>query len=611
MLISKPITVQAPGLRSAHLVATAPLWLFAIPMLLLMGPVTLGDVQPGDPAKTEKSSETVPPVVVVNAKVTQPDGRLKLSFSKEVRPESVKIDNVDAPIIAREPASIVVKVPANTPLGTQNITVTLPAGNAGPLTSEVVVAPGVSGLKANKDAKTELSRVVVAGGEVIVQFESNIPSEIRQMLEVTLVPADGAMDGKKQLAFSMPQNDYLLLEIPEGLDRETFVVQVRADGTLLEKQPRLRVEYVDTMYWRASLVLIVLILLIYLVYKLFYKVPEGQTRYSFVKMLLLEQENQTYSLSRAQFLGWLIVIIWSYLFLYYAHGFVEQDWSFPNLGNAVYAFLISLGTLLAAQATSLGQGPKGAGEVHPSLADLVVHGGVLALDRVQQVIWTLIALGMFMRITVATYATASALPEIPTELLGLMGLSSAGYLGGKLVRGAGPLIEQVTVSEGSLIINIKGRHLSKDAFVWLDGVQQSKDKVTVKADDPDSPSGFAKELALTLELTLADWYAKDHAITVINVDAQRADWRTGPEIIEVIPGQPDADGKVIVTINGVRLAKGAKVQVTGGAGEAVQDDQDANLFTVKVDAAWLLQPHELVVESNGKKSTYTYKPPAN
>jgi hypothetical protein len=221
-----------------------------------------------------------------------------------------------------------------------------------------------------------------------------------------------------------------------------------------------------------------------------------------------------------------LVIIWSYLFLYIAHGFVERNWSFPNLGNSVYAFVISLGTLLASQATNRTMGVKGAGELHPSLSDLVVHGGVLALDRVQQIVWTLVAAGMFLKVVISTYATATELPDIPAQLLTLMGLSSAGYLGGKLVRGPGPVIEQVTpVASSSLTLKIEGKHLSKDAFVWLDGVQQPKDKVTPTADDPNDPIKFAKELTVTLDLTIDDWNANAHAITVVNPDAQRADWR--------------------------------------------------------------------------------------
>jgi hypothetical protein len=252
---------------------------------------------------------------------------------------------------------------------------------------------------------------------------------------------------------------------------------------------------------------------------------------------------------------------------------------------------------------------KGAGEVHPSLADLVVHGGVLALDRVQQVVWTLIALGMFIRITVSTYATSSALPDIPPELLGLMGLSSVGYLGGKLVRGAGPVIQQVTVTAGSVILNIRGLHISKDAFFWLDGVQQAKEKITVKADDPDDPLKFAKEIEITLDITLDDWYSKDHAITVVNTDAQRADWHTSAEIIGVTHEPADTPDKVKLTIKTARANKGATVDLTGADDvKTGQDNTDPNLFTAVVDAAWITQPHELILTSGGKKSTFTFTP---
>jgi hypothetical protein len=358
------------------------------------------------------------------------------------------------------------------------------------------------------------------------------------------------------------------------------------------------------MYLGALGVLALLTLLIYVLFRVFYKVATGQQRFNFVKMLLLEQENQTYSLSRAQFLGWLVVIIFCYLFLYYAHGFIEGKWYFPNLGNAVYAFFISLGTLVVAQGTSLAQGPKGAGELHPSLADLVVHGGVLALDRVQQVIWTLIALGMFVRITISTYATASALPEIPMELVALMGLSSAGYLGGKIIRGAGPIIEDV-VPSGSLVLNVKGRQLSKDAFVWFDGAQMAKDKVEPVADDTSDPVKFAKELKLTLDMTMEGWNTGRHAITVINPDAQRADWRT-PLEIDITPGAPDADGKVTLTIKTAHATKGATVTVPDG--KAVQDDADPNKFTAVVDAAWLKEPHDVVLTSEGEKVVGKYRP---
>jgi hypothetical protein len=493
-------------------------------------------------------------------------------------------------------------------LGTQELSVVLSVATPTVLTSSIILVPEVTGLKASKEAtRAASSRVVVAGGEIIVQFADSIPSEIRQKLNVSLAPTDGGSQNRK-MDFLMPESDYLVLKIPADLDRQTYEVQVRADTTLLDRKPRIRVEYVSSIYKWASIVLLSLITLIYILYRLFYKTAQSQKRYSFVKMLLVEQENQTYSLSRAQFLGWLTVIVWSYLFLYYAHGFVEQDWSYPSLGNAVYAFLISLGTLVVAQATGQGLGVKGAGEDHPSLADLVVHGGVIALDRVQQVIWTLIALGMFLRITVSSFGAATTLPDIPPELLVLMGLSSAGYLGGKLVRGPGPVIEQVSVREGSLILDIKGRHLSRDGFIWLDGVQL-KDKPTVKVDDPDDPLKFASEVEVTLAITRAEWDAREHTLTFVNADAQRADWHATPEITAVAPGQPDAQNKVLLTIKSARVAPGATVIVSGaGNAKPIQNPQDPNVFTVQVDAAWLTEPHELALNTGGKQSIFTYQP---
>lgn len=540
--------------------------------------------------------------------------------------------------------SLELTVPMSVAFGRQAITV---AAKDVPqsISTAVMVAPQILGLRAHKDGKLELSRVVLSGGEVLIQFSDKIPTEIKQSLEVKLIetkpatlpgnpnptqnPSPAEQNGcadRQDLIFSIPEDDYLVVRIPEKCSTNiTFDLAVISYGTHLEKQTRIRVQNLSHLLTRASLIVVGLIALIYLLYKFFYRVPAGKPRFTFLKTLLVEQENQTYSLSRAQFVGWLVVIVWCYLFLYYANGFIERNWSYPKLGNAMYAFMISLGTLIAAQATNRGMGVKGAGEEHPSLADLVVHGGVVALDRVQQLIWTLIALGMFVRITVDTYDTASALPAIPTELLALMGLSSAGYLGGKLVRGPGPIIEQVThrEREGKVVLNIKGRHLSKEGFIWVDGVQQPKDQITKMADDADEPAQFAKELELSFATTLAEWKAKDHDISIVNSDAQRADFRIPAEtsgqsgvgetaeISEVTVGQPDANGNVTLTIECTGVSPGATITITSEPSfHPVQDSAEPNLFTVQVSTDWTKEAHQLLLHSNGNLSSFTH-PPSN
>ena len=588
-------------------------------------------------------------IIEVKPNIAQPGGTIFLTFNKQLKPDSVKvgIGNIDATFVSETTHRLEVVLPTTVTPGRQTITVTTTPNQPEPIVGSIMVAPRILGLKANRNAKEQLSRVVVAGGEVIVQFSDSLPLSVKQNLQVLLVdttvpphnsralgPVPAPCSEGTRLVSTIPEDNYLIVQAPDLWDRaqKTYALRVCSDKTPLQTETRIKIQNTYWLYGRATIWVIFFLLLVYVLYRIGRKVKEklqqGQRpqRYWFLKMLLLEPENQTYSLSRAQFLGWLIVIAWCYLFLYYAHGFVEENWGFPNLGNSIYAFLISLGTLIAAQATNRGMGVKGAGEEHPSPADLVVHGGVIALDRVQQIIWTLIALGMFVRITVSTFATATELPGIPMELLALMGLSSAGYLGGKLVRGPGPVIDDVTVPSGTVTLIIKGKHLSKDAFVWLDG-EQIKNKVIAKVDDPDDPLKFAKELETTLPISNVEWIAKDHAITVINSDAQRADFRikagtnpTGPgtgtagttqqvEITDVTAGAPDASGNVTLTITSTGATAGAKITIPGDPSfQPVQNSADPNLFTVQVPSNWTTNVHRLLLESNGKKSSLTVPP---
>ena len=557
----------------------------------------------------EGRAQTPPPAISgIKPAVAQPGDSIEITFNQSVKPLSARIANTDAPFVpAAATGKIEVTVAENAPLGKQGIAVTLDGGAT--LNQQVIIVPRVSGLKAmTSEAEAEVQRGAIAGGETVIQFDDTIPADVRDKLKV--------MIGEKEARVVDRQANYLLVEVPtfEGLRRTAIPVEVSYGETVLKKQLALDVTRISFMYLWSSIFLVLLIALVYVFYKwrMFSKNAPRDKPYSFLTMAVLEEENMTYSLSRAQFLVWLMAIIWCYLFLYLAHGYVENDWGIPNLGGAIYTFLISLGTLVVAQATTQGQGAKGAGEVHPSPADFVMHGGVLALDRVQQVVWTVLAIGMFIRTTVSTYDTATALPAIPQELLVLMGLSSAGYLGGKLVRGAGPIIEQVTVSTNpetnNIKLNLKGKHFSNDCFVWLDGMKQPKDTIHVLTADPDSPSEFAKELQVDVAMTIDDWRAKDHGITVVNDDAQRADWRTGPEIVEVT-GAPTGGGQATLTIKGARLAKGAILTIAGAPdAKPLQDLNNPNLFTVAVAESWLNAPHQLTVTSNGHKGLYTYTP---
>jgi hypothetical protein len=81
----------------------------------------------------------------------------------------------------------------------------------------------------------------------------------------------------------------------------------------------------------------------------------------------------------------------------------------------------------------MARGAKGAGPIQPSVADFVATGGLVAAERFQFFIWTLVGVFTFLFLVVfSDPANVSDLPRIPDGFLALMGVSSFGYLGGKL-----------------------------------------------------------------------------------------------------------------------------------------------------------------------------------
>ncbi len=248
--------------------------------------------------------------------------------------------------------------------------------------------------------------------------------------------------------------------------------------------------------------------------------------------LLVEPESETYSLSRTQFYWWLAIIAYAYAFIFIGHGLIHGSWSFPPLGGFAATLLISGGTLLVAEGTSLTKGRKGSGVVHPTPSDLIVHGGVVAPERVQQVLWTVLGSAAFLWIVITTYHRTTNLPEIPTELLTLMGISSVGYLGGKLVRRPGPIIKQVLPDQdpesGGFAIRIYGTHLWRDATVTIGGTEQAKCRITARRDDGDDRN-FVSELLVCLADRTLDWWQSERPLVVVeNADGQRSEWRGAP-----------------------------------------------------------------------------------
>jgi hypothetical protein len=362
----------------------------------------------------------------------------------------------------------------------------------------------------------------------------------------------------------------------------------------------------------AAATAIVVIVVLVLIYRTL-KRPRG-----LLAALLFEPETQTYSLSRAQFFWWTTIIAYGYLFLFYGHGLHQGQWNFPPLQGFASTFLISLVTLVGAQATASLKGQKGAGVVRPSPSDLIVHGGVLAPERVQQVVWTLLGGVAFLWIVVKTYATADGLPEIPNELLALMGLSSAGYLGGKLARKAGPIIQRVEVSNGSVVLKVFGQHLSVNPRVLVDGVELSRESVTTLEPDPDHENEFVKGIKIILPATMAstveDWSSQARVLAIINADTQRAEWRLDlPTVTNVEFSIPDSSGASVVTVSGARLDTGSVLIIPGHPTEIPLSPgagTPPSQWTGNVTSIPTSQTDVTIRTAAGARVVFTWKPAA-
>lgn len=279
---------------------------------------------------------------------------------------------------------------------------------------------------------------------------------------------------------------------------------------------------------------------------------------SLLTILFLDEETHTYSLSKCQFYAWTLAAILGYIFFAVAKSVIQGSAVFPDIPGGLPAIILfSAGTTVAATGITSTRGTKGAGQLHPSLADFITNGGVVAPERLQFVVWTVVGIFTFLTIVFKSDPlTLSELPTIPDGFLQLMGISSAGYLAGKLARKPGPVIKVLSITSvdlPALTLDLQGENLDPKGQIKVDRELLRGDLFSITGGAPPDPqTGFCTKL--TVKLTQAAKYIEgtpsqwDHTLTLVNTDAQSAD--------AVFP--MDA-----MTITEVKTPANADVEVTG------------------------------------------------
>jgi hypothetical protein len=305
-------------------------------------------------------------------------------------------------------------------------------------------------------------------------------------------------------------------------------------------------------------------------------VVEGK-KYSILSALFLDAETDTYSLSRVQFFVWTAVGILGYLYLLLSRSLVQGKLEFVDVPAGLPGIImIAAGTTILAQGITKSKGPKGAGEVHPSLTDLISTGGVVVPERFQFFVWTIIGAVVFVYLVFQhDPGTIKDLPQVPSGFLELMGVSSLGYLGGKVARRAGPVIDEILAKPGSLELTLKGRNLSKDASFRIGDEDVRSDLLVNRSAeiiDPDTEGepNTGKSIKLTITDPKPEWLKDDNSLTIINPDGQKATlaYAVGP-VLGSVQASRKGDETVEIIVKGVNLSSDSQVSLEDSQGNPV------------------------------------------
>jgi hypothetical protein len=259
----------------------------------------------------------------------------------------------------------------------------------------------------------------------------------------------------------------------------------------------------------------------------------GDKRYGPWTSFFLDKETNTYSLSKFQLLLWTSVFVFGYVYLFLCRMLIQWKFGLPPVPDGLPGMIaISAGAAVAAAGATETRGSKGSGPVHPSAADFVSTGGLVVGERFQFFVWTLVGASGFVSMLLLTDPSSlTELPKIPDNFLYLMGISSVGYLAGKVIRKPGPVIRALTISNvtpqatpipGQLTIHLQGENLADNAIVKVDDKTLQADKYSIvrsKPQEQPADPAFCSELEVTLKD--ATIYLEDeHTLTLINRDGQ-------------------------------------------------------------------------------------------
>jgi len=221
-------------------------------------------------------------------------------------------------------------------------------------------------------------------------------------------------------------------------------------------------------YWQLYTIIIIsgfLLILLILIYSVLKK--RG-------KLFLVDPETNKLSLSQCQAFAWTVVFLGSYLYLIIGKGLFLGKSSIPDFNPSLLGIMmISYGGLLTSQAVTAKSPQNKTSKTKPGFIDLISKGEQISLPRLQLLGFTIVSIIAYLYYLSNNNLFSEGLPNIPSTLLGLMGISQAGYIGGIAIGNSiiVSFIEPKVIKKDAenVAITLVGKNFTDNTKILIEG----------------------------------------------------------------------------------------------------------------------------------------------
>lgn len=149
--------------------------------------------------------------------------------------------------------------------------------------------------------------------------------------------------------------------------------------------------------------------------------------------LILDGTNHI-SLPKLQVLAWTFLLAFGYTYYALMRWLVMGDGSIPDFPGSL---LVLLGVTSGGALISMSQNNSDKNlewTKTPNIKDIIYEGGQLSLSKLQLILFTIISMTLYITYLADQQLVFLGMPEVPTNLLLLMGISQGGAIAGKSVE---------------------------------------------------------------------------------------------------------------------------------------------------------------------------------